>query len=245
MSNLATPRDTRAIDQSGANVARRLTATAARMSESLAIVVPRGRGADGKRIYDTCTFAQLEAETNRLASGLRAYGVTPGTRLALMVRPGREFIALVFALFKAGAVVVLIDPGMGLRNMIDCLAEVQPEGFVAIPTVQAVRALLARRFRQGAVQRHGWAPLGLGRLDVRRAAPPRRPAADLPPRRTRRFGGHHFHVRQHGPAQGRALLAWQLRSAGDRARRVLRHRDRAKSTCPVSRCSGCSIARWA
>ena len=59
-----------------------------------------------------------------------------------MVRPSREFIALVFALFKAGAVVVLIDPGMGRKNLIGCLHDAEPEGFVAIPIVQAIRWLL-------------------------------------------------------------------------------------------------------
>ena len=51
-----------------------------------------------------------------------------------------------FALFKAGAVAILIDPGMGRRNLIRCLAEAEPEGFVAIPLVHAVRTLLRRRF---------------------------------------------------------------------------------------------------
>ncbi len=95
------------------NVARRLTITAARMGEALAVVVPRGRARDGKRRYDTFTFTQLEEESNRLASGLGDWGVTPGARIALLVPPSMEFIALVFALFKAGAVIVLIDPGMG------------------------------------------------------------------------------------------------------------------------------------
>jgi olefin beta-lactone synthetase len=56
-----------------------------------------------------------------------------------MVRPGIEFIALTFALFRAGAVVVLIDPGMGRTNIFRCLAEVEPQGFVAIPIVQLIR----------------------------------------------------------------------------------------------------------
>ncbi len=90
-------------------------------------------------------------------------------RLALLVRPGMEFIALVFALFKAGAVVVLIDPGMGMRNMIGCLADAEPEGFVAIPMAQAVRALLARRFRRARFnvtvgRRLGWGGLTLDEL---------------------------------------------------------------------------------
>jgi olefin beta-lactone synthetase len=128
------------------NVARRLAATAARMPDALAVVVPRSRGSNGRRRYDTYTFRQLDEESNRLASGLRDLGVAPRTRIALLVRPGMEFIALVFALFKAGAVVVLIDPGMGRRNLLACLADAEPEGFVAIPVVHAIRAVLGRRF---------------------------------------------------------------------------------------------------
>ncbi len=118
------------------------------MPDALAVVVPRGRDAAGKRQYQTCTFRELEEESNRLASGLTALGVRPQMRMALLVRPSREFIALVFALFKAGAVVVLIDPGMGRRNLVGCLRDVEPEGFVAIPVVQALRWLLRSRFPQ-------------------------------------------------------------------------------------------------
>ena len=128
------------------NVARRLTAMAARMPDALAVVVPRGRAADGQRKYDTFTFRQLEEDSNRIASGLRNMGVDPGTRIALLVRPGMEFISLVFGLFKAGAVIVLVDPGMGRKNLIQCLADVRPEGFVAVPLVHAVRTLLWHKF---------------------------------------------------------------------------------------------------
>ena len=129
----------------GVNVARRLATMANRMPDATAIVVP-GRRKRGRRQYSSCTFRQLDEESNRLASGLRAMGVQPGMRIALLVRPGREFIALVFALLRAGAVIVLIDPGMGRRNLIRCLADAEPQGFVAIPAVQAVRTLLRGKF---------------------------------------------------------------------------------------------------
>jgi len=128
------------------NVARRLSVVAGQRPDELAIAVPGRRRPDGKRDYQLTTFRELEADSNRLASGLRHWGVPPGTRLALLVRPSMEFISLVFALFKAGAVIVLIDPGMGRKNLIRCLEEARPEGFVAIPLVQAVRRLMARRF---------------------------------------------------------------------------------------------------
>jgi acyl-CoA synthetase (AMP-forming)/AMP-acid ligase II len=128
------------------NVAERLTATAQSMPDAVAVVEPLGHDTRGKRRYRQCTFRELEEDSNRLATGLAGLGVRSGTRLALLVRPGVDFIALVFALFKSGAVAILIDPGMGLRNMVRCLAETNPDGFVAIPLAQAVRAVLRRRF---------------------------------------------------------------------------------------------------
>ncbi len=108
---------------------------------------PAGRDTAGRVAYAHLTFEQLDRESDRLARGLQAMGVTPGSRLVLAVPPSLEFIALTFALFKAGAVIVLIDPGMGRKNIFRCLAEVEPDGFVAIPLVHAVRTVRRRMFR--------------------------------------------------------------------------------------------------
>src|SRR4051794_5104733 len=131
---------------SAINVGLRLTATAKANPDGVAIAMPRGRDVAGKRIYESLTFKQLDDDSNLFADGLASIGVKPGTRLVLMVPPSIDFISLVFAMFKSGVVTVLIDPGMGRRNLLRCLAECQPEGFVGIPLAQAVRTLLRRRF---------------------------------------------------------------------------------------------------
>jgi olefin beta-lactone synthetase len=127
------------------NVAQRLTATARIMPDALGVVVAR-HGRRRQPQYSRWTFRELDDDSDCIARGLVALGVQPGCRLALLVPPGYEFIALVFALFKSGAVPILIDPGMGRGNMLRCLSDARPEGFVAIPPAQAVRALLRRRF---------------------------------------------------------------------------------------------------
>ena len=127
------------------NIASRLHATAREMPDALAIV-EQGRLRRGRREYRRFTFRELDQDSDRVARGLRQMGVRPGDRLVLMVRPSFDFISLVFALFKAGAVAVLIDPGMGVRGVLRCLDEVEPAGFMAIPPVQAVRTLMRRRF---------------------------------------------------------------------------------------------------
>ncbi len=128
------------------NVARRLSQMAEARPDTVAAAEPFGYDAGGRRQYRHVTFRQLDEDSDRIARGLRRLGVTRGMRLALLVRPGIDFISLVFALFKAETVAILIDPGMGRRSLIQCLTEAEPDGLVAIPVAQAVRRLLSWRF---------------------------------------------------------------------------------------------------
>ena len=50
------------------------------------------RNSSGKREYRTVTFAELDRDTDRIAAGLQALGVTPRMRLVIMVRQGIDFI---------------------------------------------------------------------------------------------------------------------------------------------------------
>ncbi len=93
------------------------------------------------------TFRQLNEDCDRYAWGLSRLGIGRDTRTVLMVRPGLEFFSLTFALFKLGAVPVLIDPGMGRANLLGCIEEAAPEAVIAIPLAQAARVLCPRAFR--------------------------------------------------------------------------------------------------
>jgi acyl-CoA synthetase (AMP-forming)/AMP-acid ligase II len=123
------------------NVALRLAAMARRMPFAPAVIeqsCQRGRPA----AYRQYSFRELETESDRIARGLRDWGVTPGTRLALFVPAGFDFVSIVFGLFKAGAVAVLIDPGMGRKNLLGCLRRARPDGFIAVRAVHLLRRLL-------------------------------------------------------------------------------------------------------
>ena len=126
------------------NVADRLAKMAVQLPDQLAVVTARR----GSAKYDTITFRQLDVDATQIALGLVAWGVEPGTRLALLVRPGIEFVTLVFALLRAGVVIVLVDPGLGRKNLVRCLADAEPEGFVAVPVAQAARLWFRKQFPQ-------------------------------------------------------------------------------------------------
>jgi olefin beta-lactone synthetase len=91
--------------------------------------------------WETITYGQLAEQVNQFARGLSALGIPPGTRAALMVPPGLDFFAIVFAILRCGIVPVLVDPLIGLKNVTPCLAEVAPFAFIGSPLIQATRIL--------------------------------------------------------------------------------------------------------
>jgi acyl-CoA synthetase (AMP-forming)/AMP-acid ligase II len=122
------------------NVAAHLSALAADEPDRAAVVLPRFRA--GHVETAQLTFAELDRLSGQLARGLHRIGIGRGVRTVLMVPPSFDFFALTFALFKVGAVPILIDPGMGVRNLGKCLAEAQPEAFIGVPKAHLARRVL-------------------------------------------------------------------------------------------------------
>ncbi len=87
------------------------------------------------------TYRQLDDTSDLIAKGLQAAGISKGVRTVLMVTPGLDFFALVFALFKVGAVMVAIDPGIDTKQLGKCLTEAEPEAFIGIKKAHIARRL--------------------------------------------------------------------------------------------------------
>lgn len=100
-----------------------------------------------KGAYRQWTFKELWENCERFTAALNHQGVKPGQRVMLMVPPSKEFICLTFALFKLGAVVILIDPGMGYRNLLRCIGSVQPDILIGIPKAQLFSRLFPKPFK--------------------------------------------------------------------------------------------------
>lgn len=115
------------------NIACHLQKMAKLQPDSAAIIFPEQNR--------TVTFAQLNRMTDRIAHGLTSQGIGSGMRTALMVPPSPELFALTFALFKIGSIPVLIDPGLGIKNLKKCLAEAAPTAFIGITKAQIARIL--------------------------------------------------------------------------------------------------------
>lgn len=89
------------------------------------------------------SWAELDQRVRRAAAGLVAGGVRPGQRLALLVPPSIELTVAVYAGWRAGAVVVLADKGLGLRGMGRALRTANLDHVVG--SVQGLAAATAMR----------------------------------------------------------------------------------------------------
>ena len=153
------------------NIAARLPELARERPDQVAIRCPGRPGAGGMAAYDvTLDYRSLDARSDAIAAGLSAHGIGRGVRTVVMVRPGPEFFLLMFALFKSGAVPVLVDPGIDRRALRQCLDEAQPQAFIGIGLAHVARLLLgwaksARRLVTVGT-RWGWGGTTLAKIEA-------------------------------------------------------------------------------
>ncbi len=130
-----------------ANLAAFIPDFAERNPHKPAILYPKPWDGEGSVEYDQLTFRELDEQIRMYARGFVKIGVTPGMRVSFMVTPGIEFLPLAFALFRMGAVPILIDPGMGKENLLNCVKVSVPEAFVGVAKAQAAKLLYRQYFK--------------------------------------------------------------------------------------------------
>ena len=125
------------------NIADILPLRAEQLGDRPAIRCPGSKGPDGFARYDdVISYADLDRRSHLLALGFQAYGIGRGQRAVVMLKPSIDFFLVMFALFKAGAVPVLVDPGIARSALKQCLREAEPQAFIGIPLAQAAKLLL-------------------------------------------------------------------------------------------------------
>jgi acyl-CoA synthetase (AMP-forming)/AMP-acid ligase II len=113
------------------NIAVRIQEQAILLPEKKAVI-------HGHTFY---TFREFEERSNQMAHYFESIGINRGKRTLLFVRPCLDFTVITFALFKIGAIPVLIDPGMGVKNLLHSIGQVKPHAMIAIDLVHWIRRI--------------------------------------------------------------------------------------------------------
>ncbi|MEO6245368.1 MAG: fatty acid CoA ligase family protein [Opitutaceae bacterium] len=130
-----------------ANIARHVTLMAAAQPAVPALKIPRGRTRQGSIKYLTLTYAELDAEVAGWTVRLARAGVRRGDRTLVMVRQGLPLLASVFALFRLGAVPIVIDPGMGRESFLACVRRSQARALVGVFSARLLSRIKRAAFR--------------------------------------------------------------------------------------------------
>ena len=128
------------------NIASKLELQAALRPFQRGVVFPEGRDEDGNVRWTHLSFQDLNQRADEYARGFQAAGIQVGDRVSLLVKPCLDFIPLVFAIFKIGALPVLVDPGMGRKPFLQCIENIQPRALIGEPIVMVLKGLFRRSF---------------------------------------------------------------------------------------------------
>jgi acyl-CoA synthetase (AMP-forming)/AMP-acid ligase II len=98
-----------------------------------ALVFPQGKN------VQSWTFQELDIAINSYCHYFSSQGIQKGHKVLLFVRPGLKFPAITFALFKMGAIPILIDPGMGKKNLLAAISQSSPDAMIAESVVYLLK----------------------------------------------------------------------------------------------------------
>lgn len=122
------------------NIAGALRWQAERRAGATAIHCPGARHVGAKK-NSSYTFLEFNELTNAYARGLEENGIGTGDRVLLMADPGLPLTVMIIALFKLGAVPVLVSPGMSPEGLAKCFEETEPKAFVGSPRANLQRKM--------------------------------------------------------------------------------------------------------
>lgn len=106
-------------------------------------VVEMASGAPGGTSR-TITFGELAERVEHLATGMASFGIKSGDRVAVMVPPGVDLSLAVYACWRRGATLVLVDSGLGPKGMQQALVSANPDYLIGID--KALAAATAMRW---------------------------------------------------------------------------------------------------
>lgn len=165
------------------NLADTVLEVARKYPTRIAVVEPDGFDATGKRKYKRYTYAQLSADAESVAPGLREMGIVERTRIVCMTPPSYEACVIGLALQRVGAMTLWIDPSVGHRNVAERLNRIKPEAFVGIPAALLGRTIFGwgPRFSKKTIVINGFFPGAKTLTSLRRKAPENPPKPAVTP----------------------------------------------------------------
>lgn len=100
-----------------------------------------------KNKYKSITYKEFNEKAAILAANLKKKGIKPGDRIVVMIPISLSLYIIIFALIKLGAVIVFIDPWIGIKKIKESCKISRPKGFIGNIKANTLR-ILSKTFRK-------------------------------------------------------------------------------------------------
>ncbi len=137
------------------NVTAEIRARASEHPDKKAFIWAGERAAGGNAAYGEITYRDFEAQSDAYAFGFAQAGIGKGVKTIVLAKPDITLFLILTALMKTGAVPIMIDSGMGVDNMMRCLASTGAEALVGVPLAPEVLPSVKTRVTVGPAQSPG------------------------------------------------------------------------------------------
>lgn len=88
------------------------------------------------------TWSLLARRVEDIATGMLAHGIKPGDRICILVRPGADLTAVLYACLRIGAVAVIADAGLGIQGLTRAVIGSHPAWVIAVDEALAASRVL-------------------------------------------------------------------------------------------------------
>ena len=93
------------------------------------------------------TYIDFIKRIDAYAVSFQNIGVKQHSKVLVLIKPGSDLFAIVYALLKLAAVPVFIDIGMGIRNIFKSLSDIKLDYFIGIPVSHVIRLIKPQLFK--------------------------------------------------------------------------------------------------
>jgi acyl-CoA synthetase (AMP-forming)/AMP-acid ligase II/pimeloyl-ACP methyl ester carboxylesterase len=96
----------------------------------------------GAKTPTVVSWRLLAKRVRQIAAGLAMVGVQRGDRVSLLIQPGADLTAVLYACLRLGAVVVVADAGLGMAGLTRAVAGARPDYVIGAPAGLAAATAL-------------------------------------------------------------------------------------------------------
>ena len=129
------------------NLADEFAALAALHPQAPMSIATRHAKSAAHHEYKSLTFRRCQQLAEQYARGMHEYGIRRGDTAVILIKPMLDVVPIFLALWRVGAVPVVVDPGAPKAQKLASIAEIGPRVMIGIPSAQTLRLLYPKIFR--------------------------------------------------------------------------------------------------